>query len=81
MIVRVRQLQPGDVIEWSGEVVVKVSRGKLTPKYAHDVWFENRLAVWKSSRPIRIKRHEGNARGNMARQSHMQSVAHQHMVD
>ena len=58
MKVRARDLQPGDLIAATREIVGKVTKSKMTPIGKVDVWLDRRHAEWKASRLIEIERQE-----------------------
>lgn len=56
MRIRARDLQPGDVITATGEVVQRVSRGTMTRRGRIDIWLDRRHAEWNERRLIEVER-------------------------
>lgn len=60
LIIRARELQPGDVTILAGEIVIRTFRDGLTPPAKIEVLLrregEVRRATWNGKRLIRIKR-------------------------
>jgi hypothetical protein len=60
--VRACDLQPGDVVRYSNDVVERVSVGKMTPHGWVDVWFERRHACWRKHRKVELERRGDEAK-------------------